>query len=286
MRNFTLLIAMFAVACGAQAQEPQIENKQTPWPIEPKTERVEYMLHLDNMNYDLMGDPNEVDPTFAEVYSEIANEPQDKIVEDIVSVNAEAIEAWHKFLWLCNEDREKEAIEYYRDEHMTIDMALRHSLVRYGLHNNVIGYMAYEYLDPIEADELMMDVLNFDFVMIGFTYTMGGDESYLEVIDNICGILVTMYHDNERYDDLLNLYDMWLETTGYGEAYKDILASVNYSRANIYFYPKHDPETALKYLYEAKTNVEEYLAEGGEDQEMKEFLSNVKKMIKVAKKQL
>lgn len=286
MRNFTLLIAMFAVACGAQAQEPQIENEQTPWPIEPKTERVEYMLHLDNMNYDLMGDPNEVDPTFAEVYSEIANEPQDKIVEGILSVNAEAIEAWHKFLWLCNEGREKEAIEYYRDEHMTIDMALRHSLVRYGLHNNVIGYMAYEYLDPIEADELMMDVLNFDFVMIGFTYTMGGDESYLEVIDNICGILVTMYHDNERYDDLLNLYDMWLETTGYGEAYKDILASVNYSRANIYFYPKHDPETALKYLYEAKTNVEEYLAEGGEDQEMKEFLTNVKKMIKVAKKLL
>ena len=277
---------MFAVACGAQAQEPQIENEQTPWPIEPKTERVEYMLHLDNMNYDLMGDPNEVDPTFAEVYSEIANEPQDKIVEGILSVNAEAIEAWHKFLWLCNEGREKEAIEYYRDEHMTIDMALRHSLVRYGLHNNVIGYMAYEYLDPIEADELMMDVLNFDFVMIGFTYTMGGDESYLEVIDNICGILVTMYHDNERYDDLLNLYDMWLETTGYGEAYKDILASVNYSRANIYFYPKHDPETALKYLYEAKTNVEEYLAEGGEDQEMKEFLTNVKKMIKVAKKLL
>ena len=41
MRNFTLLIAMFAVACGAQAQEPQIENEQTPWPIEPKTERVE-----------------------------------------------------------------------------------------------------------------------------------------------------------------------------------------------------------------------------------------------------
>lgn len=277
---------MFAVACGAQAQEPQIENEQTPWPIEPKTERVEYMLHLDNMNYDLMGDPNEVDPNFAEVYSEIANEPQDKIVEGIVSVNAEAIEAWHKFLWLCNEGREKEAIEYYRDEHMTIDMALRHSLVRYSLHNNVIGYMAYEYLDPIEAGELMMDVLNFDFVMIGFTYTMGGDESYLEVIDNICGILVTMYHDNERYDDLLNLYDMWLETTGYGEAYKDILASVNYSRANIYFYPKHDPETALKYLYEAKTNVEEYLAEGGEDQEMKEFLTNVKKMIKVAKKLL
>ena len=277
---------MFAVACGAQAQEPQIENEQTPWPIKPKTERVEYMLHLYNMNYDLMGDPNEVDPTFAEVYSEIANEPQDKIVEGILSVNAEAIEAWHKFLWLCNEGREKEAIEYYRDEHMTIDMALRHSLVRYGLHNNVIGYMAYEYLNPIEADELMMDVLNFDFVMIGFTYTMGGDESYLEVIDNICGILVTMYHDNERYDDLLNLYDMWLETTGYGEAYKDILASVNYSRANIYFYPKHDPETALKYLYEAKTNVEEYLAEGGEDQEMKEFLTNVKKMIKVAKKQL
>ena len=286
MRNFTLLIAMFAVACGAQAQEPQIENEQTPWPIEPKTERVEYMLHLDNMNYDLMGDPNEVDPTFAEVYSEIANEPQDKIVEGIVSVNAEAIEAWHKFLWLCNEGREKEAIEYYRDEHMTIDMALRHSLVRYGIHNNVIGYMAYEYLDPIEADELMMDVLNFDFVIISFTYTMSGDESYLEVIDNICGILVTMYHDNERYDDLLNLYDMWLETTGYGEVYKDILASVNYSRANIYFYPKHDPETALKYLYEAKTNVEEYLAEGGEDQEMKEFLTNVKKMIKVAKKQL
>ena len=277
---------MFAVACGAQAQEPQIENEQTPWPIEPKTERVEYMLHLDNMNYDLMGDPNEVDPNFAEVYSEIANEPQDKIVEGILSVNAEAIEAWHKFLWLCNEGREKEAIEYYRDEHMTIDMALRHSLVRYSLHNNVIGYMAYEYLDPIEADELMMDVLNFDFVMIGFTYTMGGDESYLEIIDNICGILVTMYHDNERYDDLLNLYDMWLETTGYGEAYKDILASVNYSRANIYFYPKHDPETALKYLYEAKTNVEEYLAEGGEDQEMEEFLTNVKKMIKVAKKLL
>ena len=286
MRHFaTLLIAMLAVACGAQAQEPKNENEQTPWPIESKTERVEYMLALDRMDQELMGEPCEVDPNFAEIYSEIVNEPQEKIVDGITSVNTEAIEAWHKFVWLCNEGREKEAIEFYAEDHIKVDMALRHSLVRYSFHNNIVGYMAYEYLDPNVADELMMDALSFDFSIICFTYTMGGDESYLEVIDNICSILVMMYQDNERYDDLLNLYDVWLDATGYDE-YKDLLASVNYSRANIYFYPKHDPETALKYLYEAKTNVEEYLAEGGEDQEMKEFLINVKKMIKVAKKQL
>ena len=286
MRHFaTLLIAMLAVACGAQAQEPKNENEKTPWPIEPKTERVEYMLVLDRMDQELMGEPCEVDPNFAEIYSEIVNEPQEKIVDGITSVNTEAIEAWHKFVWLCNEGREKEAIEFYAEDHIKVDMALRHSLVRYGFHNNIVGYMAYEHLDPNVADELMMDALSFDFTIICFTYTMGGDESYLEVIDNICSILVMMYQDNERYDDLLNLYDVWLDATGYDE-YKDLLASVNYSRANIYFYPKHDPETALKYLYEAKTNVEEYLAEGGEDQEMKEFLTNVKKMIKVAKKQL
>lgn len=284
MRHFaTLLIAMLAVACGAQAQEPKNENEKTPWPIEPKTERVEYMLVLDRMDQELMGEPCEVDPNFAEIYSEIVNEPQEKIVDGITSVNTEAIEAWHKFVWLCNEGREKEAIEFYAEDHIKVDMALRHSLVRYGFHNNIVGYMAYEHLDPNVADELMMDALSFDFTIICFTYTMGGDESYLEVIDNICSILVMMYQDNERYDDLLNLYDVWLDATGYDE-YKDLLASVNYSRANIYFYPKHDPETALKYLYEAKTNVEEYLAEGGEDQEMKEFLTNVKKMIKVAEK--
>ncbi|MBR5201336.1 MAG: hypothetical protein IKW31_06270 [Alistipes sp.] len=285
MRHFTLLFAIFAVACGAQAQEHQPETEKTPWPIEPKSERVEHMLYLDNMNYELMGEPNEVDPAFAEIYSEIANESQDKIVNGILEVNAEAIEAWHKFVWLCNEGREKEAMEFYYEEHMVIDMALRHSLVRYSLHNDVIGYMAYEHLDPIKADELMMDVLGFDFAIICLTYTMGGDEYYLEVIDAICNILFTMYRDNERWDDMLNLYDMWLETTGYGEVYKDTLAGVNFSRANIYFHLKHDTETALKYLYEAKANAEEYFNDGGKDKEMKVLLKSVKKMIKEVEKQ-
>lgn len=285
MRHFTLLFALFAVACGAQAQEHQPETEKRPWPIEPKSERVEQMLYLDNMNYELMGEPNEVDPAFAEIYSEIVNESQDKIVNGIIEVNDEAIEAWHKFVWLCNEGREKEAMEFYYEEHTVIDMALRHSLVRYSLHNNVIGYMAYEHLDPIKADELMMDVLGFDFAIICFTYTLGGDESYLEVIDAICDILFTMYRDNERWDDMLNLYDMWLETTGYGEVYKDVLAGVNFSRANIYFHLKHDTETALKYLYEAKANVEEYFNDGGKDKEMKVLLKSVKKMIKEVEKQ-
>lgn len=98
MRHFTLLFALFAVACGVQAQEHQPETEKTPWPIEPKSEWVEHMLYLDNMNYELMGEPNEVDPAFAEIYSEIVNESQDKIVNGILEVNDEAIEAWHKFV--------------------------------------------------------------------------------------------------------------------------------------------------------------------------------------------
>ena len=131
----------------------------------------------------------------------------------------------------------------------------------------------------------MMDVLGFDFAIVCLTYTMGADEYYLEVIDAICDILFTMYRDNERWDDMLNLYDMWLETTGYGEVYKDILAAVNFSRANIHFHLKNDTETALKYLYEAKVNAEEYFNDGGKDKEMKVLLKSVKKMIKEVEKQ-
>ena len=283
MRHFTSLLAILLVACGAQAKEPMTQIETTPWPIESKTERVKYMLSLDDLDNEILGDPGYVDPKFTDVYADISGQPEDEIVSGINEVYVESEEAWHKFVWLCNESREKEAMEFYRDNHVMVDFALRHSLVRYKFHDNVIGYMAYEYLDVIAADELMMDVLSFDFGIISGTYMLNEDESYLDVMNELCSVLVYMYRDNERYDDILHLYDIWLESSGYHN-YPDVLASVNLSRANIYFYPKQDPETALKYLHEAKANAEEYFKQGGDDIEMREMLSNVEKFIEVVNK--
>jgi hypothetical protein len=143
--------------------------------------------------------------------------------------------------------------------------------------------MAYEHLEESVADGLMMDLLGFDFTIISGTYMMGAEELYRGVMDEICYTLVHMYHYNDRYDDLLHLYDIWLESSGTFEQL-DILASVNFSRANIYFYAKEDHATALKYLKESRSNLEEYLKQGGNDEEMKQMLSDVKSIIAIIEK--
>ena len=283
MRNNILMIcASLIAACSTQT--PKTATEEIPWPIEPKTPRVEYMLSLESMANEFTGDPRDVDSRFAEAYAEINNLNEEEVVSSIQETYDEAIKAWHKFVWLCNEGREKEALEFYIGNHTTVDMAIPHSIMRYTVHDRIIDPMTYEHLEESAADELMMDLLGFDFTIISGTYMMGAEEFYREVMDEICYTLVHMYHCNDRYDDLLHLYDIWLESSGTFEQL-DILASVNFSRANIYFYAKEDHATALKYLKESRANLEEYLKQDGSDEEMKQMLSDVKSIIAIIEKQ-
>jgi hypothetical protein len=282
MRNNIIMIcALLLVACSTKTEKT--ETEKTPWPIEPKTTRVEYMLSLESMTNDLTGNPRDVDSDFAKAYAEINNMSEAEVVSSIQETYDAAIEAWHKFVWLCNEGREKEALEFYIENHITVDMAIPHSIMRYTFHDRIIDPMAYEHLEESVADGLMMDLLGFDFTIISGTYMMGAEELYREVMDEICYTLVHMYHYNDRYDDLLHLYDIWLESSGAFEQL-DILASVNFSRANIYFYAKEDHATALKYLKESRSNLDEYLKQGGNDEEMKQMLSDVKSIIAIIEK--
>lgn len=268
MRNITsLLFALFIMACGAHAQVPN----PIPWPIEPKTERVQQLLFLESVNYELMGDPRDTESNFIEVCAEIAGQEVADVEGNVKEVYNEAVEAWRQFVWLCNEGREKEAIEFYSNDPLIVDIALTHSIVRFTFHEEVIDYMAYEYLDVLVAEELMMRVLGFDFTMISATHMMGANDEYIEVIDYLFELLIGMYHDNGRYDDIINLCDLWLNNTVRDED-KAASVYVYLTMAHVYHYEKGDSEEALKCAEQAKTIIEDLIKQGEFDDELQNTL--------------
>lgn len=255
---------LLSVACGAQT--PKDRQDKTPWPIEPKNAKVEYMIYLDSINYARMGDPRDIGDAKLRAFAEMSDEPTtpEKIKEELSKTYDDAEELWHKFVWLCNEGREEEAIAFYRDNHLMIDLALSHSEVRLALHDEIIGVMAYDNLPATEAANLMIDLLEFDMAMIEVNYTSTNDIEYLNMYEYIFELLNKLYCNVERYDDLLSLIDRWANTTGRADGGAAREAMVKTRRAEVY-YTKGDIDTALNLLYEAKTQLESAIAAGNYD---------------------
>ena len=256
------LATLLMVACGIQVKTP----KKTPWPIEPRNERVEYMMMLDSVNYARMGDGRRHTPRELETLATLSEEPMTaKEMESMLNKTSDdAEELWHKFVWLCNEGREEEAIAFYRDNHLMIDLALSHSEVRLALHDEIIGVMAYDNLSATEAANLMIDLLEFDMAMIEANYTSTHDVELLNMYEYVFELLNTQYYSTERYDDLLSLIDRWAKTTWRADGSAAREAMVKVRRAEVY-YTKGEIDTSLNLLYEAKTQLESAIAAGDYD---------------------
>lgn len=265
MKRLTLIFVMLlAVACGAQTHKEK--QDKTPWPIEPKNDKVEYMIYLDSINYARMGDLRDIGDVELRVLAEMSDRPTtpEKIKEELCTTYDDAEELWHKFVWLCNEGREEEAVALFRDNHLMIDLALSHSEVRLALHDEIIGVMAYDNLSASEAANLMIDLLEFDMAMIEVNYASTNDVEYLNMYEYVFGLLNTLYYNTERYDDLLSLIDRWAKTTGRADGSAAREAMVKMRQAEVY-YTKGDTDTALNILYETKAQLESAIAAGDYD---------------------
>lgn len=213
MKHLTLIFTMLlAVACGAQT--PQEQQDKTPWPIEPKNDKVEYMIYLDSINYTRMGDPHNIDDVELRALAEMSDKPTTpgKMKEELSKAFADAEELWHKFVWLCNEGRKEEAVKLYRDNRLNIDLALYDSEVRMAFHDEVLGFLAYDHLPETDAVELMIQCFHFDFTMIGAQLSLtGNEERYKNIFDYAFNILDTLYEKTDHYGDMLHIIDSWAE---------------------------------------------------------------------------
>lgn len=279
MKNLTLIFAMLlAVACGAQT--PQNKQNKTPWPIEPKNDKVEYMVYLDSINCARMGDPREIEDVKLRTFADMSNTPTapEKIKEEICKAYDEAEEMWHEFVWLCNEERYEEAITFYRDNYLTIDLALSNFEVCLAFHDEIIGILAYENLPTTEAANLMIDVLELDLARIEVNYESTSDVECQNMYEYVFELLFSQYYRVERYDDMLSLIDRWAMTTGRADGGAAMEAYVKTRQAEVY-YTKGDTDTSLKLLYEAKAQLEGAIAAGDDDYSLERAIEVVTKLM-------
>jgi hypothetical protein len=262
MKHLILTLAAFALmACGAQTQK----TEKTPWPVEPRNEQVEYMMMLDSVNNVIVGDRYQHSEMEMQTLATIGDEPMtpQEVEAMINKTYADAEELWHRFVWLCNEEREAEAVQLYRDNQLMIDMALIDSEVRLDFHDEIVGFLAYDHLPEDEARELMIECFQFDFAMIGAQYVASGDEGYYSgLYDYAFMMLDTLYEQTDHYVDMITYIDSWGETVKAVRFHPSIDVTV-LSRKGFVYMSIEEYANALPLFSEAKRLVNEAIA-GGE----------------------
>ena len=250
-----ILSLIIVVSCGGKQQTAQ-------WPIEPKNERVELMLQLDSMNLALMGDSSSKYDTASQIYADQEGASLEQAAEVMNDTYREADEAWHNFVYLCNEDKVVEAVNFYRENQANINVALSHSIVRFRFHDEVLGYLAYEALPEAEAQALMIEALEFDFMIFEAQLVLNPDnETAATYFEYTHRMLRELYYVTDRHDDMLSLIDRWFAVV---EPNPDRLTqSLIATRKAEAYYAKGDDKMSLKLLREAKTLLETELQSGG-----------------------
>ena len=264
MKSIILTIAsMVAMSWGASAQ-----SEDVVWPIEPKNEYAERMLEYYNLNCEIMGDWAEIDEEFVDISAEILAQDAGVIRTELVTLYADAESLWRKFVWLTNEGRIKEAIDFYSENRLMIDCVLSNSEVRYHFHDNIIGNMAYSVMDIDELYAFMVELMEFDEIMLTTLYQSTEREDVLGTIMDIHDTLDTLYCNLGRYDDMLALWDRTCEVMDVDEVYK------LYMSAEIYTL-KDDYDTAKRLLLEAKDILTQRIEDGIDVERSESALSNI-----------
>ena len=278
MKHLTLIFTMLlTVACGTQSKMAP----KTPWPIEPQNEQVEYMLMLDSVNYARMGDKRDRSPITIQALVEMSDEPTtaEEMDSMLNKTYDDAEELWHKFVWLCNEERQAEAVELYRGNQIIIDLALTNSEVRLTFHDEILGFLAYDHLPVIEARELMIKCFQFDFMMIGVQYVSTGNEDYYSgLYDYAFRMLDTLYEQTDHYADMITYIDSWAETVK-AVRYHPSIDVTAFARKGYVYNAISDYEKALSAYCEAKRLVEEAIAGGDNNAALTDWLDMLNQSI-------
>jgi tetratricopeptide (TPR) repeat protein len=264
MKNITLtIVALVAMSWGASAQSEEIT-----WPIEPKNEYAELMLEYYNLNYEIMGDRTEIDEEFVDVSADILEQDAETIKSELVKLYGDMETMWRKFVWLTNEDRIEEAMDFYSENRLMIDCVISNSEVRYHFHDQVIGNMANSVMNADELSAFMLELIEFDEIMLTALYQSTEREDVLSTIMDIHDTLDTLYYNLGRYDDMLTLWDRTCEVMDVDEVYK------LYMSAEIYTL-KDDYDTAKRLLLEAKDILTQRIEDGIDVERSESALSQV-----------
>lgn len=250
-----ILSLIIVVSCGGKQQTAQ-------WPIEPKNERVELMLQLDSMNLALMGDSSSKYDAASQIYADQEGASLEQAAKVMKDTYREADEAWHKFVHLCNEDKVVEALNFYRENQANINVALSHSVVRFRFHDEALGYLAYDALPEAEAQALMIEALEFDFMIFEAQLVLNPDnETATTYFEYAYRMLRELYYRTDRHDDMLTLIDKWFAAVEPNPD-RPAQALIATRKAEAY-HAKGEYEMSLKLLREAKTLLETELRNGG-----------------------
>lgn len=266
MKNITLtIVALVAMSWSVSAQ-----NDEITWPIEPKNEYVERMLEYYDLNCEVMGYFGEIDEKFVDVSADILEQDAETIKSELAMLYEEAETMWRKFVWLTNEDRIEEAMDFYSENRLMIDCVMSNSEVRYHFHDNIIGNMAYSVMGADELYAFMTELMEFDEIMLTTLYQSTEREDVLDTIMDIHDTLDTLYYNLGRYDDMLALWDRTCEVMDVDEVYK------LYMSAEIYTL-KDDYDTAKRLLFEAKDILTQRIEDGIDVERSESALSNIVK---------
>lgn len=278
MKHLTLILATLTLtACGTQAQKIE----KTPWPIEPCNEQVEYMLELDSVNYARMGDKRDRSPITIQALVEMSDEltTAEEMDSMLNKTYDDAEELWHKFVWLCNEERQAEAVELYRGNQIIIDLALTNSEVRLAFHDEVLGFLAYDNLPADEARELMIECFQFDFAMIGIQLAATCDEDrYSEHYNYAFQMLDTLLEQTDHYVDMITYIDSWAETLN-GVRYHPSIDVNAFTRKGFVYEAIGDYEKAITSYSEAKQLLEQAIADGENDPSLANWIEMLNQSI-------
>lgn len=275
MKNITLtIVALVAMSWGASAQSEEIT-----WPIEPKNEYAELMLEYYNLNYEIMGDRTEIDEEFVDVSADILEQDAETIKSELVTMYQDAENAWRRFVWLTNEDRIEEAMDFYSENRLMIDCVISNSEVRYHFHDQVIGNMANSVMNVDELYALMVELIEFDEIMLTALYQSTEREDVLSTIMDIHDTLDTLYYNLGRYDDMLALVERTDELLDMDEAYK------LWMRAEIYDL-MGDVNMAMNVLLEAKGILTKRIEDGIDVENAEYALGRVTEVYEALKEML
>ena len=277
------LVALLLSVFSVNAQE----TDNITWPIEPRNERVERLLELDSLNYSIMGDIRNNEYTHQMIYESITEKqtPAEQIMAEMDKLYNDIEENWKRFVWLCNEGRDKEAIEIYKNNPFHIDLRLSHSALRFMFHDEVLGFLAYENLPEAEAHQLMIDALSFDYIMLAIQWQSTSDEWYFELLDNAYYLLMQLYQEAEQYDKAFELIDrhepnrILYDDSAFGRCFGFI------AKAQLYVV-MGEKDKSLSLLKESKMLIEAHLANNPNDEEAPQAIKHIDSLIEFVNEQL
>ena len=257
MKNFLAIICLLLAACGGGRTKP-VEVVET-WPITPKNGLTEKLLELDSLSRAIMGDRNT-----AALELDIARQL------DMPNVDAETLRqqrdsaemVWHRFIGLCNEEKNSEALELYRANKPLFTIALEHSTARYYLHY-FVAILAQEYLPEEEVRADLIDEFEMDLIVAESIMMFSNGETVPEHYEGMLDVMSKLYYDAEQWDKALEMNDKLLEFYKDDEFY---LLKILTHRAEI-LDSMGDKTAELKLLKQMKADAEKGLKKVGDNED-------------------